>query len=70
MVERVTDLLLGLLLGIVVIVVFWILFAYVAERSKVQGGYLTYKNKVYKVELIKDTAKEMDELKKSLKPEK
>lgn len=44
----------GFAVGIISVVFFWALVAKVAERSKVNSGYLTFENKIYKVEFYSE----------------
>jgi hypothetical protein len=41
----------GFIVGVIVIITFWILSAEQVEISKVRAGYLTLKNKTYTVTL-------------------
>jgi hypothetical protein len=41
----------GFIIGVFLIITIWIACADFVEASKVQGGYLTFKHKIYKVEL-------------------
>lgn len=39
------------IVGVLCTIVFWLMFADIIERHKVDSGFLTYENKIYKVEL-------------------
>lgn len=44
----------GIAIGIVLTIIIWAVTAYITESSKVNNGYLTYRNETYRV-ILYDT---------------